>query len=1110
MSNANYLSSLTQLPLAESQEERVSLFRQGIATLARAALDQQPVPLEGIDPQLLLKAVQCALTSNLFEDLSWLSKGGAAAAVYELASAIPDGPERRTLGRNVLTRLYQGAADTFVVLATSLAAESRRTLTGPPIRARVALSLALPIGNTTADALALTLLSRADLMREWLTDPSSGSLPSRRLAARLLERAARESARRAAQGDSGSLRVFQETPVRTAWNLLLSDRESLVWRHVATARGLLAKAVPEMMEEVERNLSPRLTPTEWRRAAVSLAASVTLDPIEGPRRCHDLLKNDELLSDSGLAGTMIYGLSQAAETEPEATEDLLNRIVRKGGLDAAEALVELRRERVGTPVGEAAGQTCKQRLETMLSKGRIQDDGKTALCNALIEELTTPPGTAITLRDHLDAALRAFLEEDARTAFSIAQKTFQLAIGKLNELEQAHDGSRAGRRLGFLALRELDVALLETATLSNLLQIGARGKDATAATAPLGDIFERLTNWLIRSESAPIEAGTQLPHLTLRLRRTRTLLHLVDADGSYGEDVTGQRRLRRTRTARALFVRARHDAASPMRRTVCAALARSCDALIRDDICELSDVLVSLGDNVAQAHDLRTIAEASMMDDLQRTVLAYADILETAVTTDPSGRTVRRSIDSLSDLAQALPWSSTLRVSALRRTLLDLASDLEAIAGARSLSQLAQSPVRAALAHIEASVFALAQLTAGARRRVLTARTRSVPASGAALNALDIEVEQQLKGHPGQLAAVMPRVEKALNQELPPAIANTLCLTLSRMAQLPLLDPTHTADSFTPPAAKEAPLPPWLPARRTLGGFYVVRALGAGGVGSVFVVLRAEERQSNGATQFALKVPDYSAEAARTLSEDEFLNLFRQEAGALLALPEHPNLAGFVTFDAGARPKPILVMELVDGPTLERSLEIRDMTMPEAISVLDGVGAGLQSMHAQGIGHLDIKPSNVILRRSGRRNGAAMPVLVDFGLAGRQIRPGCATGPYGAPEIWGLVPEDHAPHPAAADTYAYACLIYETLTGDTLFDGPSELAIINAHLVHDGYPEKLLALRQHKPLEPMCDLIANGLRQHPGSRIGVDQLRLGMREVAHTLSATQWPLTGQP
>ena len=82
----------------------------------------------------------------------------------------------------------------------------------------------------------------------------------------------------------------------------------------------------------------------------------------------------------------------------------------------------------------------------------------------------------------------------------------------------------------------------------------------------------------------------------------------------------------------------------------------------------------------------------------------------------------------------------------------------------------------------------------------------------------------------------------------------------------------------------------------------------------MFMARRLEERNKPKAEGFALKVPDYDPTIARSLSEQEFLQLFREEAGALLSLPSHNNLARFVTFDLAARPKPILVMELIKGP----------------------------------------------------------------------------------------------------------------------------------------------------------------------------------------------------
>jgi eukaryotic-like serine/threonine-protein kinase len=288
-----------------------------------------------------------------------------------------------------------------------------------------------------------------------------------------------------------------------------------------------------------------------------------------------------------------------------------------------------------------------------------------------------------------------------------------------------------------------------------------------------------------------------------------------------------------------------------------------------------------------------------------------------------------------------------------------------------------------------------------------------------------------------------------------------------------------------------------------LGGFYVLRMLGSGAGGSVFVARRLEERNDPLAPELALKVPEYDGSAARALSEDEFMRLFRAEAGALLAVPPHENLSGFVTFDPGVRPKPILVMELVKGPTLERVLAKGDLDTGRALTVLAGVLRGLECMHAVGVGHLGVKPSNVVLRE--REPGMLVPVLVDYGLSGRYVRPGCATGPYGAPEIWRNGRGEH-PEAAPADVYAFGCLAFELLTGQLLFDAPTEAQVVAEHLSHDGRPPRLVSLAQDPATLALAEWISGCLRREPRERSTVVQLLRELPAVRGVLMDRAWPL----
>jgi serine/threonine protein kinase len=220
-----------------------------------------------------------------------------------------------------------------------------------------------------------------------------------------------------------------------------------------------------------------------------------------------------------------------------------------------------------------------------------------------------------------------------------------------------------------------------------------------------------------------------------------------------------------------------------------------------------------------------------------------------------------------------------------------------------------------------------------------------------------------------------------------------------------------------------------------------------------------------------------------------------------MAVPAHPNLARFVTFDLSARPKPILVMELVEGTVFERTLAAGVFDMPRAFKVMDDVLAGLEAMHGVGVGHLDIKPSNIVVRRGDEA------VLVDFGLAGRHIRPGCATGPYGAPEVWGVVPPGAKPTPMMADVYAFGCFAYETMTGRVLFDATSEMEQIAMHLAHDGMPAPLRDLQKRPGSESLVEFLFSTLRQDARARPTVTELRAQLPGLARELGRKTWPLT---
>jgi serine/threonine protein kinase len=302
-------------------------------------------------------------------------------------------------------------------------------------------------------------------------------------------------------------------------------------------------------------------------------------------------------------------------------------------------------------------------------------------------------------------------------------------------------------------------------------------------------------------------------------------------------------------------------------------------------------------------------------------------------------------------------------------------------------------------------------------------------------------------------------------------------------------------------SAPERSFPAWVPEGGVLGGFRLVRPMASGGLGSLFLARRLEDDGDPLAKDVVLKVPHDAAALAAYVPEEELLAQFRAEASALAAIPVHPNLARILAFDIAARPKPFLVMEHVEGFTLEEELAEGTMTMPRALEILDGVLAGVDAMHGTGVGHLDLKPDNVILRR-----GTGAATLVDFGLSGRHVRKKCGNPMYAPPEVWS---DDRAPESAfAADSYSFACLAFELLTGAALFDGDDLFGVIRQHLAHDGLPPGVASLRARPELRKIAEILSRALRANPAQRTRIRMFRTELARVAPALRDVAWPMSG--
>ena len=223
-----------------------------------------------------------------------------------------------------------------------------------------------------------------------------------------------------------------------------------------------------------------------------------------------------------------------------------------------------------------------------------------------------------------------------------------------------------------------------------------------------------------------------------------------------------------------------------------------------------------------------------------------------------------------------------------------------------------------------------------------------------------------------------------------------------------------------------------------IGPWRIVRAIGQGGMGDVYLGERADGQFEQRA---ALKVIQHGTPG--------LVRRFLEER-RILALLEHPGIARLI--EGGLTPGglPYFAMELVDGVPIDRYCNDHDLSLDARIELLAGVCDAVSYAHHHLVIHRDLKPSNILVTVDGR------PKLLDFGIA-KLLKETDRTETQGAV----MTPEFAAPEQVlgeavstATDVYALGALLYFVLTGTLPHDARDKTLVELAWMHAEKQPPR--------------------------------------------------------
>jgi Tol biopolymer transport system component/tRNA A-37 threonylcarbamoyl transferase component Bud32 len=236
------------------------------------------------------------------------------------------------------------------------------------------------------------------------------------------------------------------------------------------------------------------------------------------------------------------------------------------------------------------------------------------------------------------------------------------------------------------------------------------------------------------------------------------------------------------------------------------------------------------------------------------------------------------------------------------------------------------------------------------------------------------------------------------------------------------------------------------PAGRQIGPFRLVRMLGEGGMGTVYLAERADEEYRQ---QVAIKL--MRADMGRN---SEMLRRFRTERQILADL-NHPYIARLLHGGTTSQGAPYLVMEYIDGAAIDRFCADRNLALEQRLPLFLKVCSAVEYAHRKNIIHRDLKPANILVTADGE------PKLLDFGIA-KLLEPGSGDRDRAAARLTGrlMTPEYASPEQVrgepltpATDIYSLGTVLYELAAGRHPFRREQASPLELGRMVCETQPE---------------------------------------------------------